>query len=98
MLAGKISLIGAALAVVAVGLGAPALVPSATASLIKERALKSAPQAKRDDAGLDSNTNGSAFVSYNVNGTASWYGGALDGRLDARGQRFDSHAMTAAHR
>jgi len=98
MLARKNSLIGAALAVVAVGLGAPALVPSATASLVKERASKSAPQAERDDASLDSNTNASALASYNVNGTASWYGGALDGRLDARGERFDSHAMTAAHR
>ena len=98
MLARKVSLIGAALAVVAVGLGAPALVPSATASLVKERASKSAPHAERDNAGLDSDTNASALVSYNVNGTASWYGGALDGRLDARGERFDSHAMTAAHR
>ena len=98
MLARKRFLIGAALAVVAVGLGAPALVPSATASLVKERALKSASQVARDHAGLDSNKDASALVSYNVNGTASWYGGTLDGRRDARGERFDSHALTAAHR
>lgn len=41
---------------------------------------------------------GPAVSSYDVNGTASWYGGRFHGRLDARGQRFDENAMTAAHR
>lgn len=30
-------------------------------------------------------------------GTASWYGGKLHGRKSASGERFDMHAMTAAH-
>jgi rare lipoprotein A len=31
-------------------------------------------------------------------GTASWYGGFHHGRKTASGERFDMHAMTAAHR
>jgi rare lipoprotein A (peptidoglycan hydrolase) len=31
-------------------------------------------------------------------GMASWYGGNLQGKRDARGKRFDMNAMTAAHR
>ena len=30
-------------------------------------------------------------------GTASWYGGKLHGRKSASGERFNMHAMTAAH-
>ena len=30
-------------------------------------------------------------------GRASWYGGAHHGRLTASGERFDMHALTAAH-
>lgn len=30
-------------------------------------------------------------------GVASWYGAAHHGRLTASGERFDMHAMTAAH-
>jgi rare lipoprotein A len=32
------------------------------------------------------------------NGLASWYGAAHRGRLTANGERFDTEAMTAAHR
>ncbi|HVV85273.1 MAG TPA: septal ring lytic transglycosylase RlpA family protein [Kofleriaceae bacterium] len=31
-------------------------------------------------------------------GKASWYGGKLAGRRTASGERFDEHAMSAAHR
>ena len=31
-------------------------------------------------------------------GLASWYGGKFHGRKTASGERFDKHAMTAAHR
>ena len=31
-------------------------------------------------------------------GKASWYGPGLQGRLTANGERFNTHAMTAAHR
>ena len=30
-------------------------------------------------------------------GRASWYGGAHHGRVTASGERFDMHALTAAH-
>lgn len=39
------------------------------------------------------NTKGSS-----VTGKASWYGGKFHGRKTASGERFDKHAMTAAHR
>ena len=31
-------------------------------------------------------------------GRASWYGGRFHGRRTASGERFDQHALTAAHR
>jgi rare lipoprotein A len=34
----------------------------------------------------------------NAVGLASWYGGRLHGRRTASGERFDKHALTAAHR
>ena len=36
--------------------------------------------------------------SFTQAGTASWYGGFHHGRKTASGERFDMHAMTAAHR
>lgn len=32
------------------------------------------------------------------NGVASWYGPGFHGRLTANGERFNQHALTAAHR
>jgi rare lipoprotein A len=32
------------------------------------------------------------------NGAASWYGPGFQGRKTANGERFNTHAMTAAHR
>lgn len=31
-------------------------------------------------------------------GIASWYGGSFHGRTTANGEKFDMHAMTAAHK
>lgn len=36
--------------------------------------------------------------SYTEEGVASWYGPGFHGRSTANGERFDQHAMTAAHR
>lgn len=35
---------------------------------------------------------------YDQTGTASWYGDAFNGRPTANGERFDMHALTAAHK
>ena len=35
---------------------------------------------------------------YSETGEASWYGPGFDGRSTANGERFDQHALTAAHR
>ena len=34
---------------------------------------------------------------YRERGIASWYGGSFHGRLTSNGERYDMHAMTAAH-
>lgn len=36
--------------------------------------------------------------SYAQTGTASWYGPGFQGRKTANGERFNTHALTAAHR
>ena len=36
--------------------------------------------------------------SFSQSGNASWYGGKFHGRKTASGERYDMHAMTAAHR
>ena len=36
--------------------------------------------------------------NYDERGTASWYGDAFNGRPTATGERFDMHALTAAHK
>ena len=37
-------------------------------------------------------------VAYSEVGIASWYGKSFHGRRTASGERYDMHAMTAAHR
>lgn len=37
-------------------------------------------------------------ANYDETGLASWYGDAFDGRPTATGERFDMHALTAAHK
>ena len=36
-------------------------------------------------------------LNYRAVGKASWYGGSFQGRLTANGEKFDTHALTAAH-
>lgn len=36
-------------------------------------------------------------VKYDRHGTASWYGGMFHGRKTANGERYDMHALSAAH-
>ena len=38
-----------------------------------------------------------ADLNYRAVGKASWYGGSFHGRLTASGEKFDMHALTAAH-
>jgi len=90
----KSVLIGAARAAVIVAtLGASAFAPAATHSAPKYSIAKSIPHAENVET-----TASQVSARYDVNGTASWYGGSFHGRLDARGERFDENAMTAAHR
>ena len=54
------------------------------------QACSSAPSAGTDAV--------SAGGVYSQVGMASWYGGKFHGRKTASGQRYDMHAMTAAHK
>jgi rare lipoprotein A len=36
-------------------------------------------------------------ANYRAEGKASWYGSGFQGRLTASGEKFDMHALTAAH-
>jgi rare lipoprotein A len=49
-------------------------------------------------AGKPAPTTLPAPVGYTERGTASWYGAKFHGRTTASGERYDMHAMTAAHR
>ncbi len=40
----------------------------------------------------------SSAAGYNETGTASWYGTKFHGRKTANGERYDMHAMSAAHK
>lgn len=83
--------------------GAPAAVarqaPEASAARSEvpaaEPAVSSGPEAAPDapDAGA-----GSDPVKVLEKGLASWYGQQFHGRRTASGERYDRHAMTAAHR
>ena len=45
---------------------------------------------------MPSRPNGDVVATYE--GKASWYGREQHGQLTANGERFDMHALTAAHR
>ena len=40
----------------------------------------------------------SQAMAYQATGHASWYGPGFDGRKTASGERFNRHALTAAHK
>lgn len=89
MRASNNGLIGAVLAMlVTSGFSAPTVRAPSHAPPVKERTLKT----------IEPHDRARFAANYDVNGAASWYGAEFDGRLDARGERFDSTAMTAAHR
>lgn len=48
-------------------------------------------------SGINSVTDGDSPKKIVQRGMASWYGKKLHGRRSASGERFDMHAMTAAH-
>jgi rare lipoprotein A len=49
-------------------------------------------------AGKPEPTEPSDLKGYKEKGIASWYGRKYHGRLTANGERYDMHAMTAAHK
>lgn len=64
----------------------PSRPPSSRAKAPKKRAVT----AKKEEVALE--------VGAVQKGFAVWYGGDLHGQPTASGERFDKHAMTAAHR
>jgi rare lipoprotein A (peptidoglycan hydrolase) len=88
----RISIGTAGIAIVVACLGASAFAPSTTHAPVKHTIAKNIAHAS------ELQDPDEAAASYDVNGAASWYGGSFHGRLDARGERFDENALTAAHR
>jgi rare lipoprotein A len=75
------------------------------APLAFDSKLKSLPHgdAKADDKNSLANAepitdDGPDVGDFEQNGRASWYGRMFHGRKTASGERYDMHAMTAAHR
>ncbi|MBX3607426.1 MAG: septal ring lytic transglycosylase RlpA family protein [Piscinibacter sp.] len=56
------------------------------------------PLAPGSVPGLDALPPGPVEAAPTQTGIASWYGRAFQGRRTASGERFDMHALTAAHR
>ncbi|KAB2890080.1 MAG: septal ring lytic transglycosylase RlpA family protein [Desulfobulbaceae bacterium] len=48
--------------------------------------------------GSDTRKTGSPVEAYSETGLASWYGQSFHGKRTSSGERFDMHAMTAAHK
>lgn len=65
---------------------APSDEPAAKTAKAKHRTARATLAAIKDAAG------------YSAVGVASWYGADFHGRETADGERFDMHALTAAHR
>lgn len=72
-----------------------AISPSANVSK-RDQTTESASDS-RDDAASSDDLPESAR-GFHQTGIASWYGRAFNGRRTASGERFNMHAMTAAHR
>lgn len=49
-------------------------------------------------SGSDTRRTGSPVDAYSETGLASWYGQSFQGKRTSSGERFDMHAMTAAHK
>jgi rare lipoprotein A len=81
----------------------PALanLPSQTLSPQGFEASKSAKSSKKNDSSLadaEPITSGPDIGDFEQTGRASFYGRGFHGRKTASGERFDMHALTAAHR
>lgn len=78
--------------------------PRAAAPLAYDSQLNSLPSSADKSAGASSLadakpiTAGPNVGDFEQQGRASWYGRGFHGRKTASGERYDMHAMTAAHR
>jgi rare lipoprotein A len=78
--------------------------PRAAAPLAYDSQLNSLPSSADKSAGTSSLANAKPITAgpnvgdFEQQGRASWYGRGFHGRKTASGERYDMHAMTAAHR
>nr|WP_087739810.1 septal ring lytic transglycosylase RlpA family protein [Paraburkholderia piptadeniae] len=73
-----------------------ALAPLSYGSGLKELPDAAGQKGKLADA--EPLTDGPNIADFHQLGRASWYGRGFHGRKTANGERFDMHALTAAHR
>ncbi|HZZ02430.1 MAG TPA: septal ring lytic transglycosylase RlpA family protein [Paraburkholderia sp.] len=84
--------------------GAPLSTKSAQAGSFGPQSFGSAPAsdaAAKGSSLADAKPltdDGSSISDFHQTGRASWYGRGFHGRRTANGERFDMHALTAAHR
>lgn len=57
----------------------------------------STPRASTSSIVVENSAHGAEDVVSRQEGVASWYGKEQQGQLTANGERFDMHALTAAH-
>jgi rare lipoprotein A len=73
-----------------------ALAPQSFGSGLNNPPQAADPKGKLADA--EPLTDGPNIGDFHQTGRASWYGRGFHGRKTANGERFDMHALTAAHR
>lgn len=78
---------------------APVQMHAGDEAVAAQQAMAAPPPASQCPAPADDNAlaDSDAPKKPVQRGTASWYGGKLHGRKSASGERFNMHAMTAAH-
>ncbi len=74
----------------------PAIPPTRNSDILADPAGSAAAERSADGARSPDGSRDSAGVL--EKGLASWYGSKFHGRRTASGERYDRHAMTAAHR
>lgn len=74
----------------------PAIPPTRNSDILADPAGSAAAERSADGARSPDESRDSAGVL--EKGLASWYGSKFHGRRTASGERYDRHAMTAAHR
>ena len=70
----------------------PGQLPARLGAILLLAVLAACSTPGREDGGT------AAGVAYSEVGIASWYGKPFHGRRTASGERYDMHALTAAHR